>query len=447
MGKLLVVEDDNGIKKQLKWGLSDYDIVFASHYDEAIAHIRRHEPQVISLDLGLPPDPDNVSEGFKILAQINQLLPQSKVIVLTGNNQPEVARKAIAMGAYDFYEKPINIDILNIMLSRAFRVATLEKQHHGLQQIQYETNDLIGVSTAVNQIRHRIVKIATTHIRTLILGESGTGKEVIAQLIHRHSSRREKPFIAINCASIPENLLESELFGFERGAFTGAHKTTIGKIEQAHQGTLFLDEIGDMPLSLQAKLLRFLQESVIERLGGRKEIAVDVKVVCATHQNLEQMMAEKRFRDDLYYRISEIVMISPPLRERGEDVILLAKHFLHTYQQDIPSKVRGFSDEALQAIACYSWPGNIRELQNKIKTAMVLCDSKLISSVDLMLPNSDIHTGLEINLRKVREEAEIAAITKALALSEGNVSQSATLLGIARPTLYSLMEKYAMSGS
>ncbi|MBM7037003.1 PEP-CTERM-box response regulator transcription factor [Vibrio ulleungensis] len=443
MSKVLVVEDDLGIQKQLKWGLSDYKLVFASTRSEAIAAARRFEPAVITLDLGLPPDPDNATEGLKTLQELLSLLPHSKVIVITGNDDKAIALQCIEHGAHDFYEKPIDIDILKVMISRAMKVAQLEVENERLKENSLDEHGFIGVSPKVAEIRRMVEKIANTEIRTLILGESGTGKEVIARAIHQRGERVDKPFVAINCASIPENLLESELFGFEKGAFTGAHKTTIGKIEQANGGTLFLDEIGDMPFGLQAKLLRFLQESVIERIGGRREITVDVKVICATHQDLTQMMQEKRFRDDLYYRVSEIVIHSPALREREEDVILLAKFFLDQYIGDKKTKIQGFTEDALQSLLAYPWPGNIRELQNKIKSALIMCDGKQLTESDLMMPSAEQE--VSINLRKIREEAEKSAISKALVLSEGNVTHTAQLLGVARPTLYSLMEKYELS--
>ncbi len=443
MSKILVVEDDLGIQKQLKWGLSDYELVFASNRSEAIAQARRNEPQVITLDLGLPPDPDNASEGLATLQELHKLLPYSKVIVITGNDSKSVALSSIELGAHDFYEKPIDIDILKVMVDRAAKVAQLEVENQRLKENSLDQHGFIGVSPKVADIRRKVEKIAQTNIRTLILGESGTGKEVIARAIHQRGNRADKPFVAINCASIPENLLESELFGFEKGAFTGAHKTTIGKIELANGGTLFLDEIGDMPLALQAKLLRFLQENVIERIGGRREISVDVKVICATHQNLPTMMQEKLFRDDLYYRVSEIVIESPALRDREDDVILLAKYFLSQYINDGQTRVQGFTEEALQSLLHYPWPGNIRELQNKIKSALIMCESRQISSSDLMMSAPD--ESLSVNLRKIREDAEKAAISKALVISDGNVTHTANLLGVARPTLYSLMEKYELS--
>ncbi|GAB6260616.1 PEP-CTERM-box response regulator transcription factor [Photobacterium sp. R1] len=444
MDTLLVIEDDPGIQKQLKWCFPQYDVVMAHDRRSAITALRRHEPKVVTLDLGLPPDEANASEGLIVLQEILALSPFIKVIVITGNDDKVNALKAIELGAHDFYQKPIDDDILAVIIDRAFIVANIEIENTHLRQSSLEANGFIGNSPQVQQVCRMIDRIAPTEITTLILGESGTGKEVIARAIHAKGPRAEKPFIAINCASIPEHLLESELFGFEKGAFTGAHKTTAGKIECADGGTLFLDEIGDMPYPLQAKILRFLQEKVIERVGGRQEIPVDVKIICATHQNLEQMMLEKTFREDLFYRISEITIQNPPLREREQDILLLARYFLQqATQPNGQRKINGFTDDAIRAMLRHPWPGNIRELQNKVKSAVIMSDNKLISALDLALqPDEEESAPIALNLRQVRETAEKQAITKALSLSNGNMSNTANILGITRPTLYSLMDKY-----
>ncbi|MFT7195249.1 MAG: two-component system NtrC family response regulator, partial [Rheinheimera aquimaris] len=324
MKTILIIEDDIGIQKQLKWSLSDYELVFAQDRASALTQLRRYEPEVVTLDLGLPPDPANASEGLACLNDILALKPNCKVVVITGNTDTEHALKAIALGAYDYYQKPVDPEVLNIILARAFKISELETENRALKSANLGNNDIIGNSEAILKACRTVEKIAPTEITTLLLGESGTGKEVFARAIHRQSPRVNKPFVAINCASIPENLLESELFGYEKGAFTGANKTTLGKIECANGGTLLLDEIGDMPLSLQAKMLRFLQERVIERVGGRQEIEVDVRVICATHRNLAEMVAEQSFREDLYYRISEITLLIPPLRQRGHDIVVIA---------------------------------------------------------------------------------------------------------------------------
>ncbi|WP_026957788.1 PEP-CTERM-box response regulator transcription factor [Aliagarivorans taiwanensis] len=443
---LLVVEDDPGIQKQMKWSFSDYQIVMAQDRSSAIAALRRHEPKVVTLDLGLPPDPANASEGLATLQEILELAPLTKIIVITGNEDKDNALKAIAMGAHDFYQKPIDDDTMSVIIQRAFFVANIELENEALKQSSLDENGFLGRSQQIQKVSRMVERIAPTEVTTLLLGESGTGKEVLARAIHQKSPRKDQPFIAINCASIPENLLESELFGFERGAFTGAHKTTEGKIECANGGTLFLDEIGDMPFPLQAKILRFLQEKVIERVGGRKEIAVDVKIVCATHQNLAQMVQEKAFREDLFYRISEMTINIPPLRERDEDVVILARAFLHNFNRQMQRNVVGFSEDAIVAMSSYHWPGNIRELQNKIKSALIMADSKLITADDLALnlQSDEEQPKMALNLRQVREQAEKQAVLKALALSDGNVSNTANLLGVTRPTLYALMDKYAL---
>jgi two-component system NtrC family response regulator len=442
-GKVLVVDDDLGIQKQLKWALTDFEVVFAGDRQSAIAQLRRFEPSVVTLDLGLPPDPTNASEGLLALQEILSLAPHTKVIVVTGNNDKEHALKAIKLGAYDFYQKPIDSEIINVLIQRALNLAALEFENRILSKSRVSMGSIVGNSDAILAASRKAEKIAQTDISTLLLGESGTGKEVFARSIHEHSQRKDKNFIAINCASIPENLLESELFGYEKGSFTGANKTTIGKIETAQGGTLFLDEIGDMPIGLQAKMLRFLQERMIERVGGRSEIAVDVRVICATHRNLTEMAEEKTFREDLFYRISEISILLPPLRERADDVILLGKTFLNIYVDEYKSKVKGFSESAINAMLNHRWPGNIRELQNKLKSAVVLAEGNYIEADDMSLFNTAAQTDEPVfNLREVRENAESKAIRKAYYKAEQNMSKAAELLGVTRPTLYSLIDKY-----
>lgn len=443
MDKVLVVDDDLGIQKQLKWALSEFDTVFAADRSSAIAQLRRFEPTVVTLDLGLPPDPANASEGLKTLREILILLPRTKVIVVTGNNEKENALKAISMGAYDFYQKPIDSDIINTLIRRALNLAELENENRRLTLSVPSMGRIIGNSEAIQAISRKTEKIALTDITVLLLGESGTGKEVFARSIHEHSNRKTKPFVAINCASIPENLLESELFGYEKGAFTGANKTTLGKIETAQGGTLFLDEIGDMPLGLQAKMLRFLQERVIERVGGRSEISVDIRVVCATHRDLPSMVKEETFREDLFYRVGEIIISIPPLRDRDDDVVLLARIFLNQYKDEYGTKTTGFSDEAVEAMLSHSWPGNIRELQNKLKSAVVLAEGSVINADDLgLVVKVNDKQPMVLNLREVREVAESKAIRRAYNQSEQNISRTAELLGVTRPTLYSLIDKY-----
>lgn len=443
MSKVLIVDDDLGIQKQLKWSLSDFDVVFADNRESAITQLRRHEPAVITLDLGLPPDPANASEGLKVLEEVLMLAPYTKVIVVTGNNDKTHALQAIELGAYDFYQKPIDSDTIKILISRALYVSSLERENRRLALSRQHLGPIIGVSESIQNVSRRVEKIAKTDISTLLLGESGTGKEVFARLIHEGSSRVDKPFVAINCASIPENLLESELFGYEKGAFTGANKTTLGKIETAQGGTLFLDEIGDMPISLQAKMLRFLQERVIERVGGRSEISVDIRVICATHRDIQMMVNHESFREDLFYRIGEIIINIPPLRDRESDVLLLAKTFLKQYTHDYGSKVKGFSDSALAAMLHYQWPGNIRELQNKLKSAVILAEETIIHADDLSIIPGNEDEVLEVfNLRSVRAEAESRAIRRAFTQADKNMSKTAALLGVTRPTLYTLLDKY-----
>ncbi|MGI5308938.1 PEP-CTERM-box response regulator transcription factor [Rheinheimera sp. WS51] len=441
MNTILVIEDDIGIQKQLKWSLSEFELVFAQDRASALTQLRRYEPDVITLDLGLPPDEANASEGLACLNDILSFNPDCKVIVITGNTDNNHALKAIALGAYDYYQKPIDADVLNIILNRAVKLAQLEAENRALRSSSVLAQDIIGNSDAMLKACRTVEKIAPTEITTLLLGESGTGKEVFARAIHKQSPRINKPFVAINCASIPENLLESELFGYEKGAFTGANKTTLGKIECANGGTLLLDEIGDMPLSLQAKMLRFLQERVIERVGGRQEIEVDVRVICATHRNLSDMVAQQSFREDLYYRISEITLAIPPLRDRGHDVIIIAKALLHRFNDEFKTKIQGFTDCAMQAMLQHSWPGNIRELQNKLKSAVILADSKQITADDLGL---SVQSSKTITLRMVREQAETQAIRHAYSLANGNLSKTADHLGITRPTLYALIDKYKL---
>jgi two-component system NtrC family response regulator len=446
MEKLLIIDDDKGIQKQLKWSLSDFEAVLAGDRESAVAAVRRHEPKVVTLDLGLPPDEANATEGLAALQEILTIAPHTKVIVITGNDDRTNALKAISAGAYDFYQKPIDPEVINVIIARAFSVAAIEDENRKMRQVAGSDIGIIGNSEAIDRLRMMVKRIAPTQITALLLGESGTGKEVTANAVHIASDRSDKPFVAINCASIPENLLESELFGFEKGAFTGAHRSTKGKIECAEGGTLFLDEIGDMPFSLQAKLLRFLQEKTIERLGGRQEINVDVRVVCATNQNLEEMVADKTFREDLFYRVSEITLNIPPLRDRDEDVLILAQYFLQLYALEYKRNVKSFSEDGLSAIKAHKWPGNIRELQNKVKSSVIMTTGTQVTAFDLgFFDHTNTEFELSLNLRTVREKAESLAIQKAYALAEGNMSKTSELLGVTRPTLYSLIEKYSLT--
>ena len=444
--RLLIVEDDPGLLKQLKWCFEGYDICTAENREDAIAELRRHEPAVILQDLGLPPNPEGVEEGLAALSEALKLAPHTKIIVVTGNGDQENALTAVAQGAYDFYEKPIDTDTLKLLVDRAFNIHELERENRRLQsEVNASPLDgIVAASEGMLAVCRMIEKVAPTDVTTLLLGESGTGKELLARALHRLSPRAERNFVAINCAAIPENLLESELFGHEKGAFTGAHKQTVGKVELASGGTLFLDEIGDMPIALQAKMLRFLQERVIERVGGRKEISVDVRVVCATNQNPEVLIKEGLFREDLYYRVSEITINIPPYREREEGRLILARTLLQRYAKSQKRAINGFSEDAVRAIEAYSWPGNVRELENKIKGAVIMADGKLVTAMDLGLQGGDA-ADESLNLREVRQVAESKAIRVALTKSYGNISKASELLGITRPTLYDLLNKYGLS--
>ena len=442
--KLLIVEDDPGIQSQLRWCFEDYEVVAATDRASAISELRRHEPAVVLQDLGLPPDDGGTTEGFATLREILNLAPFTKVVVVTGHGDQSNAVKAVGLGAYDFYQKPVDVDTLQLIVQRAYRIHSLEAENRKLLEA-LGTSPLDGViaaSDAMLKVCRTIEKVAPTNATTLLQGESGTGKEVLARAIHSLSTRSDKPFVAINCAAIPETLLESELFGFEKGAFTGAIKQTQGKIEVASGGTLFLDEVGDMPLSLQAKLLRFLQERVLERIGGRAEIPVDVRVVCATNKNLRQAITAGAFRDDLYYRISEITIEIPPVREREGGRILLAQFLLNKFAKQQGRTIKGFTDDAHDAIEAYAWPGNVREMENKIKAGVIMAEGKFVAAEDLGLAVDASPPSL--NLRVVRQNAETLAIKQALARSSGNISRTAELLGITRPTLYDLMSKYGI---
>ena len=440
---LLIVEDDSGIQRQLRWALDEYQVVFATDRTSAMAQFRSEVPPVVTLDLGLPPDADGATEGFATLEEILALAPETKIIVVTGQDTREHAMRAIAQGAYDFYTKPIDPNVLGLVLRRAFYLSELEDENRRLIQSRRHMplNGVITGSPEMLKICRLIEKVAPADVGVLILGESGTGKELFARALHHLSERKDKPFSAINCAAIPENLIESELFGHEKGAFTGAIKQSKGKIELADQGTLFLDEVGDIPAGAQVKLLRFLQERVIERVGGRQQIAVDVRVVCATNQNLEELIKDSRFREDLYYRLSELVIKVPPLRERNGDSELLAHSFLQMFNEEQRRSVRGFSSEALAAIAKYEWPGNVRELENRVKRAVIMAEAQRVTPADLdLVPPNEVPEVL--NLAQAREEAERREIPRALSRAEGNISQAAKLLGVSRPTLYDLMRQH-----
>ncbi len=442
---LLVVEDDKGLQNQLRWAFDGFEVAVSGDRAEALALFRRLQPGVVLLDLGLPPDPGGVTEGMATLSEILSLTPETKIIVVTGDDDRGNAVKCIALGAYDFHQKPVDAELLALLVNRAQHVYQLERENRRLQTNDENTplKGIIAMSPQMLKVCRTIEKVAPSDITTLLLGASGTGKERCAQALHNLSSRADGPLITINCAAIPENLLESELFGYEKGAFTGAAKQTPGKIEYADKGTLFLDEIGDLPMELQSKLLRFLQERVVERIGGRKEIPVDVRIVCATHQDLQTLIANGLFREDLFYRISELVLEIPRLKDREGDVLLLAKSFLKVWGTQYKSNAVGFSQDAIHAIESHDWPGNVRELESRVKRAAIMADSNQIAVEDLEL-NETENEPLPLNLRAVREEAERRAVLRALNHSDQNISDAAISLGITRPTLYNLMEKLGL---
>ena len=441
---LLVIEDDPALQTQMKWAFDAYDVALAADFDEALAQMRRVEPAVVTLDLGLPPDTGGASEGFRTLDRILELAPDTKVIVVTGQHETANARRAVAQGAYDFFAKPFDPAVVSLIIDRAFRMHELQTENRRLlAERTGSTNGIVTGAPEMLAVCRMVEKVGSTDATVLLLGESGTGKELLARALHEASLRRTRRFVAINCAAIPETLLESELFGYERGAFTGANKQTPGRIETAHQGTLFLDEIGDLPASLQAKLLRFLQERTIERLGGREEIPVDVRIVCATHQNLRERITAGSFREDLFYRLAEIVVTVPPLRERAGDAALLAHALVRRFADEMKRGRLGISDEAIAAIERHRWPGNVRELENVIKRAVILAEGQIIQASDLALEASSAENE-PLNLREARDAAERREVVRALARANGNLSKAADLLGISRPTLYDLLNRFGM---
>lgn len=448
VGKLLIVEDDLGLRSQLRWCFDDYEVLEAEDCKTALMQVQKGAPAIVLLDLGLPPDPANVSEGLRALEQIRTLAPEIKIVVVTGNDERQNALRAVAMGAYDFYQKPVDAGILRLIVDRAYNLYLLEREYRDLlaRQTTAPLRGVIAASPAMLATCRSIEKIAPTRANVLLLGETGTGKELLARALHELSPRAKGPFVAINCAAIPDALLESELFGHERGAFTGAVKQTRGKIEYADGGTLMLDEVGDLPLPLQAKLLRFLQERVIERIGGRQPIAVDTRVVCATHRDLPALIADSQFRQDLYYRISEVTVRIPPLREREDDALLIARALLAALGRESGKTRLHFAPDAIRALRAHSWPGNVRELENRLKRAVILCESDQVTARDLELdPASDEPPDSpSLDLRQARELAERRTIQRALARADGNISIAAELLGVTRPTLYALVNRYGI---
>ena len=454
---ILIVDDDEMIRKQMKWALGrEYEVLLAGDRQTALEICEENRPGVVTLDLGLPPDPDGSTEGMRALAEILRIGPHAKIIVVTGNPEKQNALKAVEQGAYDFQQKPVNVDELKIVLRRAYNLYALEQEVNALRvqkEQEHAFEGIIGESAPMKNIFVTIEKIATSDTSVLITGESGVGKELIAKAIHAHSLRARKPFIPINCAAIPETLLESELFGYERGAFTGAQRQKVGKFERAHEGTLFLDEVGDLGQPLQAKLLRFLQDQVIERVGGKTPIQVDVRVLAATNRNLEDDIRQGRFREDLYFRLNEIHIVAPPLRLRENDTLLLAKKFLHEFAlENNRSNIKGFTDQASTFILEYPWPGNVRELRSRVKRAVVMTDSALITPADLDLVSArdlpstkDLVSTPPTTLKEAREKLEAKLIAEALARNKGNISHAAKELDVTRPTLHDLLKKYNLS--
>ncbi|MBU0545575.1 MAG: PEP-CTERM-box response regulator transcription factor [Proteobacteria bacterium] len=444
--KLLIVDDDEDLRTQMKWALAkDYEVFLAEDRNSALAVFKKEHPAVITLDLGLPPQPAGVEEGFAALNDIMAGNVQTKVIIITGRGEKENALRAVAQGAYDFFYKPIQLDELKVVLSRAFYLSQLEREQQALQErLSGNTFEgMLGICPKMQDIFSVIRKISATDAPVLIMGDSGTGKELVARAIHNLSIRKSNPFIVINCGAIPENLLESELFGHEKGSFTGAHVQRKGRIEMAEGGTLFLDEIGELPLSLQVKILRFLQERVVERVGGRELIEVDTRVIAATNRDLKEAMKDGSFREDLYFRLGVIFMSLPSLKEREGDVLLLAKAFLERYSDENRKKIKGFTDEAIDAIEQYGWPGNVRELENRIKRAVIMAEGNKITPKDLDMA-SPIATHKGIGLKEARDALEKEMLVKALSRSSGNLTKAALELGISRPTMYDLMEKFGI---
>ncbi|AJE03463.1 PEP-CTERM-box response regulator transcription factor [Geobacter pickeringii] len=454
MDKLLIVDDNEDIRKQLKWGIGkEYSLIMAGDAHEALELFRKQRPQVVTLDLGLPPQEDTSEEGFRCLGEMLRIAPDVKVIVITGNDGRENAVRAVQMGAYDFYQKPIDLNELKVIVKRAFHLQTLEDENRRLQTAlegsESDIKGIIGQCQEMQLVFTTIRKVAASDISVLVFGESGTGKELVARAIHVMSLRRNGPFIPINCGAIPENLLESELFGHEKGAFTGAHTRIQGKVEYAHKGTLFLDEIGELPLNLQVKLLRFLQEKVIQRVGGRENIPVDARIVAATNIDIARALEEGKFREDLYYRIGVVTITLPPLRKRGDDLMLLANLFLKRFVNDFKKKVKGFSPAAREFMETYSWPGNVRELENKVQRAVLMTSSSVIEPDDLGFTErpagARAASADATTLREARDRVEREMIQGAVMNNKGNIAKAAEELGISRPTLYDLLKKHGVT--
>jgi two-component system NtrC family response regulator len=447
--KLLIVEDDESARIHMRWALGrDYEVFLAEDGTNAIRVFEREQPSVVTLDLGLPPRPRDVEEGFLALGAILDKDPRAKVVVITGRDEKQHALRAIGQGAYDFLCKPIELSELRVILRRAAEVHRLETEHRALVQRpgSWRPDEILGTSGAIQEVFAAIRKVATADVPVLIMGESGTGKELVARGIHHRSRVSGGPFVPINCAAIPESLLESELFGHEKGAFTGAHVQRIGRIQMASGGTLFLDEIGELSAPLQVKLLRYLQDQKIARVGGREDIVVNARVIAATHVDLKAAMRDRRFREDLFYRLGVLIIHIPPLRDREEDVLVIARALLQKYAAEFGRKIVGFERSALEALRTHGWPGNVRELENRIKRAVIMAEGRQIAAADLQL-DSPLDTYNGKPLREACQALEREIIKKALAKTAGNITRAATELGISRPTLYDLIGKHAISTS
>jgi len=451
MEKLIIVEDNDEIRGQLRWGLAgEYEVLVAGNRLEALSLFKKHLPKVVTLDLGLPPDENGCEEGFRCLDEVLRQAPATKVIMITGNEDSENALRAVQNGAYDYYRKPLNLSELKVILARAFHLAAIEKENMRLQlsldQHHLTPGGIIGQSPQMLDVFSSIRKVASSDVAVLITGESGTGKELVARAIRELSPRKSGAFIAINCGAIPENLLESELFGYEKGAFSGANSRVQGKVEYANKGTLFLDEIGDLPLNLQVKLLRFLQEKNIQRVGGREDISVDARIIAATNRDIIKETETGAFREDLYYRISVIHINLPPLRERGGDIMLLANFFLRRFCNELKKKTRRFSAASVKLLESYDWPGNVRELENRVQRAVIMSDEPVIEpeSLDFSLKTvkEGIHSFTNLTLKDAREMIEREMVVTAIENQNSNMARAAEALGISRPTLYDLVKKY-----
>jgi two-component system NtrC family response regulator len=453
MEKLLIVDDNNDIRKQLKWGLSkDYTVLSAGNAKEALAFFRKHQPKVVVLDLGLPPHESESAEGFRCLEEILADAPNTKVIIITGNDERKTTLKAVQMGAYDFYQKPVNLDELKVIINRAFHLYNIEEEnlrlHLALDSKTTELGGMFGQCSEMLKVFSTIRKVASSDVSVLIVGDSGTGKELAARAIHSMSLRKDGPFVPINCGAIPESLLESELFGHEKGAFTGAHTQLQGKFEYAHKGTLFLDEIGELPANLQVKLLRFLQEKTIQRVGGREDIYVDARIIAATNIEISKAIQEGKFREDLYYRIGVITLNLPKLSQRKGDIMLLSNLFLRKFSAEFGKKIKGFSASAVELLESYNWPGNVRELENRIQRAVIMSESSIIEPHDLGFTEKPARQKVTfqngMTLKEARDKVEKEMIISAVERHNGNIAKAAVELGISRPTLYDLMRKHGI---